>query len=424
MNTYALIMAGGEGTRFYPISTPDKPKQFLELYDNASLLQHTFNRINPLIKTKNTFIATNQRYLKLVQEQLGEIDCQQVIGEPVKKNTAPCIALVAWLISQIDPEAVMCVFPADHFIGQVSNFHSELSQAIVFAQEHDQLITLGIPPTWPSTEYGYINRGPGMSQSIFSVEKFVEKPCESLAKEYLDNGNYLWNSGIFIWKAKVILNEIKKYLPDLHASLDLISKTNGASPDEHIKSFFHDVKSISIDYGVLEKSDSVCVLEADFSWSDLGTFDSLKRVAQKGNIQLSQEILTQYETLNENTQLNNELPKKIDKPWGFEEIWALTDQYVGKFLNIKKGHRLSYQYHLIKEESICVLSGEMDFEFEIDGIREIKRLRSGESFHIPPKMKHRMIGVTDCKIMEVSTPHLEDVVRLEDAYGRLDDNKH
>lgn len=427
MSTYALIMAGGEGTRFYPISTPEKPKQFLSLYNNATLLQHTYNRIKQVIPPKNFFVATNDSYLGLVKEQLPEIDVFQLVGEPVKKNTAPCIAFAAWLISQKDPNAIMCVFPADHFIGDEAKFRKIIQQGISYAKEFESLITLGIQPSWPSTEYGYIQRGSLIKKGhdqLFNVKKFAEKPKDPVAKEYFQHGGYFWNSGMFIWKAETILDEIKDHLPKIHEALTKLPQVNGSYPAKEVQQFFHDIEGISIDYGILERSNKVLVLGASFEWSDLGSFDALNRIAHDGKVGLNQELMNQYNKYKEANNGKQSSQKLIEKPWGSELLWAKTNHYAGKILRITKGHRLSYQYHEEKEETVLLLEGELDFDYESEGERQTIRLKPGDSFHIPPKMKHRMIAHTDCRVLEVSTPHLEDVVRLEDAYGRLPKSKY
>ena len=294
MNAHALIMAGGEGTRFYPLSTPEKPKQFLNLYGNASLLQHTFRRIRPIFGTSNILIATNQRFLPLVREHLPELRADQLIGEPLKKNTAPCIALAAQIIASMDPEAVMAVFPADHFVGDVENFQKIMRVAIRGAFEQRKLITLGVRPNWPSTEYGYIHCGDFLGGGIFrKVHRFVEKPNATLAQNYCNEGNYLWNGGIFVWTVETILKEVSAHLPKMYHRLQTLSIQQGVVEPEGLHRFFSEVEAISIDYGLLERSGNVLVLPIHFQWSDLGSLEALKRLADQGEIVLNKELLSQ-----------------------------------------------------------------------------------------------------------------------------------
>ncbi|MBI4208253.1 MAG: mannose-1-phosphate guanylyltransferase [Deltaproteobacteria bacterium] len=293
MNAYALIMAGGEGTRFYPLSTPEKPKQFLNLYGHASLIQHTFGRVQPIFGDSQIWVATNERFIPLVQEHLPKICLRQLIGEPIKKNTAPCIALAAYLISSVNPEAVMAVFPADHFVADEEQFRKTILKAIEGASDQKKLITFGIRPSWPSAEYGYIRCGASFLEDSFRVvDRFVEKPNSKLAQDYIKEGNYLWNSGIFVWRADAILHEIENYLPRTFNLLQSLSVKNGALSQEDLHRFFNQVESVSIDYGVLERSKNVLVLPVDFRWSDLGSFEALKRLADQKEIELSPEALS------------------------------------------------------------------------------------------------------------------------------------
>lgn len=293
MSHFALIMAGGEGTRFYPLSTPEKPKQFLNLYGDASLLQHTYRRIRSVFEDERILVATNRRYLPFVREQLPGIPEGNLVGESAKKNTAPCIAFAAKVIESIDPDGVMAVFPADHYIATDDLFRSTLRKAIRWAEKEKGLVTLGISPDWPSTEYGYIKCGQSFdgADRLFAVERFVEKPPKEQARQYCREGGYFWNSGIFVWPIPTILQEIERYLPNLHRELDSLSFTKGVFSQQEVDRFFTNAEPISIDYGVLERSKNTVVLPAEFRWSDLGSFYALKRIADRGEITLGAEIL-------------------------------------------------------------------------------------------------------------------------------------
>ncbi len=290
MKRYALIMAGGEGSRFYPLSTPERPKQFLTLYGGKSLIQHTFERISPLFEPDKIFIATNERYLDFVREQIPEIRADRLLGEPLKKNTAPCIAAAAWLIRHIDLEASMCVFPSDHFIDDEEQFRSEVLRAAAAARYYHKIVTMGIQPDWPSTEYGYIKQGKSLDRKngkLYSVDGFVEKPNEEKAGKYCNDGTYLWNSGIFIWKVDTILKEISVHLPGMHEMLQRIDVKNKRIDREDFNRFFSDVEGTSIDYGVMERSRNVIVLKVDFGWSDLGSIEALKRVVKSCQVKVN-----------------------------------------------------------------------------------------------------------------------------------------
>lgn len=293
-----LIMAGGSGTRFYPISTEECPKQFLTLYGNRSLLQHTFERLGPFAQAKNIIVATSEKYISLVRSQLPKLEREQIIGEPVKKNTAPCMALAAWLLAHKNPNAVMAVFPADHYVGSGPEFSKNMKAAADYAREHPALVTFGIPPEWPSTEYGYIKtRAPSKQSPLSLVENFVEKPDIQKARHYMSDGNYLWNSGIFVWSVKTILGEVKAHLPQLFALLQGLSFKNGVCPEEQIHHYFQNSPEISIDRGVMEKTNQAWVVKAEFEWSDLGSFESLLKLKEQGSIQINPAILKQAEAL-------------------------------------------------------------------------------------------------------------------------------
>jgi len=237
------------------------------------------------------------------------------------------------------------------------------------------------------------------------VESFTEKPDASTAAKYIGEG-YLWNGGIFAWKTRTFLDELAKYAPELDVIPECLNR--GTSLE-----YFNAVPSISIDYAVMEKSKRVAVIPCDVGWSDVGTWKGLYELSKKGGVIVASETLAVMRE-----QLGLGLPMFVGKPWGHEEIWARTPDYVGKILVIKKNHRLSYQYHRVKEETIRLLEGVMDLECDAGGMHKIVRLSAGDVFHIPPQTKHRMIAVEDCQVLETSTPHLNDVVRVEDDYGR------
>ncbi|WP_034924530.1 mannose-1-phosphate guanylyltransferase [Gillisia sp. CAL575] len=274
---YAVIMAGGVGSRFWPVSTSKFPKQFHDMLGTGhSLLQKTYMRLSKILPYENILILTNEEYVDLVQEQLPKLDTKKIIAEPAMRNTAPCILLAAMKIKKINPNAVMIVAPSDHFINDENAFAADINLAFEAASEEDILVTLGIKPTFPNTGYGYIKYEKDDGKDLQKVENFTEKPTLRNAKKYLEEGNYVWNAGIFIWKASYIAESFKTYLPEMFSLFNDGEKDLNTSKEEKfIKDTYPDAKNISIDYAILEKSDSVFVIPATFSWSDLGTWGSL-----------------------------------------------------------------------------------------------------------------------------------------------------
>ena len=281
-NIYGVILAGGSGTRFWPLSRHKKPKQLIPLLTGRTTLEITVERLLPYIPAANLLVITNrEQYADVVTNLSSYIDAKQVVAEPRGRNTAPAIALAARILAdKAGDDAVMMVFPADHYIGDRERFHAHLQRAAECAEE-DSLVTLGIKPNRPETGYGYIQGGePLASNSItnlkaFTVKRFVEKPDYRTAAIYLMNGDYFWNSGIFIWKTGVILEEINKITPALGKSLAQFAHHQRENTQTALEKLYDEVESISIDVGIMEKSQRVTIVPADFSWSDLGSWDSL-----------------------------------------------------------------------------------------------------------------------------------------------------
>ncbi len=276
-NYYAVIMAGGIGSRFWPVSTEDFPKQFHDLLGSGqSLIQKTYSRLLKIIPKNNILILTNERYKKLVLEQLPEVSETQLVLEPAMRNTAPCILLSALKIQKKNPNAIMLVAPSDHWIEDENAFKKNIITAFDACEKEDILMTLGIPPTFPNTGYGYIKFDKQEPSTRKKVLQFTEKPNYATAKGFLNEGNYLWNAGIFIWNTKSIIDCFSSHLPDMFALFSKgITTLNTAEEMDFINKNYTTSENISIDYGILEKATNVFTLTADFDWNDLGTWGSL-----------------------------------------------------------------------------------------------------------------------------------------------------
>ncbi len=276
-NYYAILMAGGVGSRFWPVSTTEFPKQFHDMLGSGStLIQKTFSRLSKLIPAENIFILTNERYNDIVLEQLPMVTQKQVLLEPAMRNTAPCILYASLKIQKENPEAVMVVAPSDHWIEDEAAFSANLQSCFDFCANSDALLTLGIKPTAPNTGFGYIEYEKSDSNSIKKVTQFREKPDYETAKQFLNSGNFLWNGGIFIWSAKSILKAFEQFQPTMNAMfMEGYPVYNSDEEKDFIENNYALAEDISIDYAVMEKADNVYVLPATFDWNDLGTWGSL-----------------------------------------------------------------------------------------------------------------------------------------------------
>jgi mannose-1-phosphate guanylyltransferase len=281
-NFYVVIMAGGIGSRFWPYSRNNYPKQFLDVLNTGqTLLQMTANRFLDICPVENIYIVTNDIYEKLVAEQLPDLKPDQILTEPVRRNTAPCVAYAAYKIREKNPEATMVVAPSDHAIFHETEFKRTVEQALNEAAGGDKLITLGIKPNRPETGYGYIQYmdEPG---EFKKVKTFTEKPELELAKTFLESGDFVWNAGIFIWNVSTIIRAFERYLPELAELFDECPECYySAKEAEFIKQAYAQSKNISIDYGIMEKAEEVYVVLADFGWSDLGSWASLHEMRDK-----------------------------------------------------------------------------------------------------------------------------------------------
>ncbi len=277
-NNHVVIMAGGIGSRFWPMSTPECPKQFIDVMGcGRTLIQLTVDRFRGICDPKHVWVVTSEQYVSVVREQLPEIPVDNILAEPCRRNTAPCIAYVAWKIQQRHPDANIVVTPSDALVLNTVEFQRVISQALNFTAQGNAIVTIGIRPSRPETGYGYIAAGNQLPDSeICKVEQFKEKPNLEVAKSYLAAGNYLWNAGIFVWNVKTIVDSITAYQPDLAEIFNNIAPALYTPNEaEVIGNLFPTCPNISIDYAVMEKSPYIYVHPADFGWSDLGTWGSL-----------------------------------------------------------------------------------------------------------------------------------------------------
>ena len=285
MEIFAVIMAGGVGSRFWPRSKERKPKQLIRIFGENTMIQDTIKRLNGLIKNENIFVITNKIQKMRVKEQLPHIPEENIIDEPFGKNTAACIGLASIIIKKKNSDAVTIILPSDHLINDEEEFRNCLLSAANFAYKSKGLVTIGITPTRPETGYGYIQFDEKeIEKNIYQVLTFAEKPNLSTARRFIDSGDFLWNAGIFIWRTDVILNEIKKHLPDLYEGLMKLESFIGKQDfDKELVQVYGQLKSISIDYGVMEKTNIVYLTKADFYWNDVGNWNAVYEISQKND---------------------------------------------------------------------------------------------------------------------------------------------
>jgi len=284
---YVVIMAGGIGSRFWPMSRQDFPKQFLDILNTGkTLIQWTYERFSTFIPAKNIFVVTSQEYADIVHKQLPHLPEENILGEPSRKNTAPCIAYMSFKLQQMDPKASLIVAPADHLILDKTAFTKVCLESLDFVNKHSAFITLGIKPTYPNTGYGYIQyEQHSVSDNVYKVKTFTEKPNLELAKTFLASGDFLWNAGIFVWQVKTIIAAFEKYLPEM---FDVFSsekeKFNTPEEKKALEHIYPLCTTISIDFGIMEKADNVYVIPSSFGWSDLGTWNSAYENLEKDEL--------------------------------------------------------------------------------------------------------------------------------------------
>jgi len=303
-NNYAIIMAGGIGSRFWPISRSSHPKQFIDILGTGkTLIQNTYERFLKVCPKENIYVVTNENYTKLVKQQLPDMADGQILTEPVMRNTAPCVAYGCFKIESLNPEAVIVVAPSDQQILDEEAFVSAIEKSLQTAASTDSLITLGIKPSRPDTGYGYIQyTDQAINQDFHKVKTFTEKPTLEIAKTFIQSGDFLWNAGIFVWSAQAIVKAFGRHLPEMH---EIFAEARPVYNTEEEKSYVHKAYqqciNISIDYGIMEKADNVYVLPSAFGWSDLGTWASIYDLAEKdyvGNAVIPSEKVIMYDSSN------------------------------------------------------------------------------------------------------------------------------
>jgi mannose-1-phosphate guanylyltransferase len=303
-NYYAIIMAGGIGSRFWPISRTSYPKQFIDILGTGkTLIQNTYDRFLKICPKENIFVVTNESYTGLVKEQLPGMKEQQILTEPVMRNTAPCVAYGCFKIETMNPDAAIVVAPSDHLILDEAAFITAIEKSLKTATEQNCLITLGIKPSRPDTGYGYIQyTDQTLNDEFHKVKTFTEKPTVDIARTFIQSGDFLWNAGIFVWSAKAIVEAFNNYLPEMH---EIFAEARSVYNSDEEKSFVHKIYqrciNISIDYGIMEKASNVYVLPSEFGWSDLGTWASIYQLAEKdyvGNAVIPSDKVIMYDSSN------------------------------------------------------------------------------------------------------------------------------
>jgi mannose-1-phosphate guanylyltransferase/mannose-6-phosphate isomerase len=464
---HAVILAGGSGSRLWPLSRQNLPKQFLALDGESSLLQTTINRLAPVIDGKRVLIVTQEAHAK--GEAYHVLLPYQALYEPIGRNTAPAIALAAAYLMADDTDPVMVVLPADHIIKDEVRFREHLSVAIE-AAESGKLITFGIRPTRPDTGFGYIKAHPeGDNQNIYTVDRFTEKPDDKTAERFLEEGSYYWNSGMFVWRASVILAEIQQYLPEVYRVIqNIVAASRSAGTfQQAVEKYFTTMPSISIDYGVLEKSSRVSLIPCEIGWNDVGSWQAVHEISSQnkdgntlqGNVvalncknsliraekrlvaAIGIENICVIETADavlisksDQTQRVREVVDilhargatehiyhaKVNRPWGsYTVLEEDQDGFKIKRIEVAPGARLSLQSHRQRSEHWVVVSGTAT----VTNGDSVITVQKNESTYIPIGTKHRLenLGNEPLHIVEIQVGEYlgeDDIQRFEDNYGR------
>jgi mannose-1-phosphate guanylyltransferase/mannose-6-phosphate isomerase len=468
---HAVILAGGSGSRLWPLSRQHLPKQFLSLDGDASLLQTTINRLSPVIEAKNILIVTQEAHAK--GEAYHALLPYQTLFEPVARNTAPAIALAAARLMADGADPIMVVLPADHIIKDEVRFREHLNIAIA-AAESGKLITFGIRPTRPDTGFGYVKAHRGDTPEVYAVERFTEKPDAVTAERFLKEGDYYWNSGMFVWRASVILAEIRQHLPAVDKVIQTIiaeSRSPGefqqATFQQAVEKHFSAMPSISIDYGVLEKSSRVSLVPCDIGWNDVGSWQAVHEIAAKdengnalqGNVialdcknsliraekrlvaaigvedlcvietadailisksDQTQRVREVVDVLHQRGSTEHVYHAKVNRPWGsYTVLEDDPDGFKIKRIEVAPGARLSLQSHKRRSEHWVVVSGTAT----VTNGEEVTTVHKNQSTYIPIGSKHRLEnrGTEPLHIVEIQVGDYlgeDDIQRFEDHYGR------
>jgi len=476
---FAVILAGGSGTRFWPLSRETYPKQMIQIIGEDSLLCQTIKRLNGFIPPENIYIITTKDLTQDIHfhiQDLGTVaDKINILTEPIGRNTAPAVGLATIVLNNISPDAMMVVLPADHLIKDFEKFYQALQIGLIGA-EKEYLVTLGIQPKHPETGYGYLKVDPTANievEGLFKVERFVEKPDLETAKTYFSHGGYFWNSGIFIWKASTILSEIQKHIPPLFSALKemepfLTLKSGDLKVNaSRVAEIYSSLNSLSIDYGVMEKSEKVVMVPSHFEWSDLGNWTALDEIFDKngdGNIlkgnvidlgsrdsiifggervmatiglkemivvdtpdatlvsskEKVQEVKKVVERLKKESREEYSLHRTVLRPWGSYTVLEKGPGYKIKRISLKPKAKLSLQIHRHRSEHWVVISGTARVTKEND----IYFVHPHESTFIPISTQHRLEnpGLIPLQIIEIQNgEYLEedDIERLDDVYRRI-----
>ncbi|MDD5383749.1 MAG: mannose-1-phosphate guanylyltransferase/mannose-6-phosphate isomerase [Gallionella sp.] len=475
---HAVILAGGSGSRLWPLSRQHLPKQFLSLDGDASLLQTTINRLSPVVKAENILIVTQEAHAK--GESYHALLPYRTLFEPVGRNTAPAIALAAACLMADGADPIMAVLPADHIIKDEVRFREHLSLAIK-AAENGKLITFGIQPTRPDTGFGYIKAHRGSSidrevsggtcdtNGVYTVERFTEKPDLATAEQFLKQGDYYWNSGMFVWRASVILAEIRQHLPAVYQVIQtILAESRAGTPfQQAVEEHFAAMPSISIDYGVLEKSDHVSLIPCDIGWNDVGSWQAVHDISAKdengnvlqGNVialgchnsliraekrlvaaigvedlcvietadavlisksDQTQRVREVVDALHENGATEHIYHAKVNRPWGsYTVLEEDQDGFKLKRIEVAPGARLSLQSHNRRSEHWVVVAGTAT----VTNGSEVITVQKNQSTYIPIGAKHRLenLGTEPLHIVEIQVGEYlgeDDIQRYEDNYGR------
>lgn len=467
-NLYAVIMAGGKGTRFWPLSRETFPKQFLKIVGERTLIQETIHRLYGEVKPSNTLIVTTKGQSDIVRWQLMEIleDVKCVI-EPEGRNTAPAIALAAYKLHKKNLRASMLVLPSDHYIRDVEAFRESVRLAAEVA-EKGSIATFGIKPSRPETGYGYVKTGKKLREGVFAVEKFVEKPAAKTARAFVKEGSYYWNSGMFLFRTSVIIEEFKRHMPEVHKAFTKIKpKLNTSKEDDALAEIYGSLPNVSIDYGIMEKSGRVAMVAASFPWSDIGSWSALDEVLDrddKGNVSLGnvvgldcedsiffeggtrliaalglkdmvvvdtadatliapkdevQKVKDLVGRLKEEGKEEYLTPRVEERPWGYFSVLEKGPNHQIKHIYLKPRARLSLQYHNHRSEHWIVVAGTA----KVQKGEEVFFVHRNESTFIPATMQHRLEnpGLIPLRIIEIQSGEYlgeDDIIRSEDIYGR------